>query len=76
MSTFPQSEWLTASEAARYLRVAHRTVLEWAKTGRIPAHRLSGTLRVTYRFRAAELDAMLGAPSAAENGESFNATGK
>jgi excisionase family DNA binding protein len=74
MTTSSKSEWLTAAEAALYLRVAHRTVLEWAKTGRIPAHRLSGTLRVTYRFRAAELDAMLCAPSAAENGE-FNATG-
>jgi excisionase family DNA binding protein len=60
------SEWLTAREAALYLRVAHRTVLEWAKTGRIPAHRLSGSLRVTYRFRAVDLDAMLLAPSAAE----------
>jgi excisionase family DNA binding protein len=68
--------WLTAREAAVYLRVAHRTVLEWAKTGKIPAHRLSGTHRVTYRFRASELDAMLCPPSAAENGESFNATGK
>jgi len=69
--------WLTAREAAQYLRVAHRTVLEWAKTGRIPAHRLSGAARVTWRFRADELDgAMMGAPSAAENGESFNATGK
>jgi excisionase family DNA binding protein len=68
--------WLTAAEAAQYLRVAHRTVLEWAKTGKIPAHRLSGTARVTWRFRADELDAMMAAPSAAENGESFNATGK
>ncbi len=76
MTTFAQSEWLTAREAAAYLKVAHRTVLEWAKTGRIPSHRLSGTLRVTYRFRAAELDAMLSPPSAAENGESFDATGK
>jgi excisionase family DNA binding protein len=76
MDILTQSEWLTAAEAALYLRVAHRTVLEWAKTGRIPAHRLSGTLRVTYRFRAAELDAMLSPPSAAENRESFNATGK
>ncbi len=71
MITYPHSEWLTAAEAAAYLKVAHRTVLEWAKDGKIPAHRLSGTLRVTYRFRAVELDAMLGAPSAAE-GE-FNA---
>jgi excisionase family DNA binding protein len=69
--------WLTAKEAAQYLRVAHRTVLEWAKDGKIPAHRLSGTARVTWRFRADELDgAMMAAPSAAENGESFNATGK
>lgn len=66
MSSFPQSEWMTAREAAEYLRVAHRTVLEWAKTGRIPCHKLSGTVRVTYRFRAVELDAMLLAPSAAE----------
>jgi excisionase family DNA binding protein len=73
MSVITQSPWMNAREAALYLRVAHRTVLEWAKTGRIPAHRLSGTLRVTYRFRAAELDAMLCPPSAAENGE-FNAT--
>jgi excisionase family DNA binding protein len=73
MTTFPQSDWLTASEAAAYLKVAHRTILEWAKTGRIPAHRLSGTLRCTWRFRADELDrAIMAAPSAAENGE-FNA---
>ena len=73
MSPTPTSEWLTAREAAAYLKVAHRTILEWAKTSRIPAHRLSGTLRCTWRFRADELDgAMMGPPSAAENGE-FNA---
>jgi excisionase family DNA binding protein len=70
------AEWLTAREAAHYLRVAHRTVLEWAKAGKIPAHRLSGTRRCTWRFRAVELDAMLCPPSAAKNGESFDATGK
>lgn len=69
--------WLTAREAAAYLKVAHRTILDWAKTGRIPAHRLSGTSRVTWRFRADELDgAIMAAPSAAKNGDSFNATGK
>ncbi|MFZ0731626.1 MAG: helix-turn-helix domain-containing protein [Candidatus Sulfotelmatobacter sp.] len=72
-----QTPWLNAREAAQYLRVAHRTVLQWAKEGRIPAHRLSGTARVTWRFRADELDgAMMAAPSAAKNGDSFNATGK
>ena len=68
-----QSHWLTAREAAAYLKVAHRTILEWAKTGKIPAHRLSGTRRCTWRFRAQELDsAIMAAPSAAKNGE-FNA---
>jgi excisionase family DNA binding protein len=72
-----QTPWLTAHEAAQYLRVAHRTILEWAKTGKVPAYRLSGTLRCTWRFRADELDgAMMVAPSAAKNGDSFNATGK
>lgn len=52
----PRMEWLTAREAAAYLKVAHRTILGWAKTGRIPAHRLSGSDRVTWRFRADELD--------------------
>jgi excisionase family DNA binding protein len=71
--TAPNSPWMNAREAAQYLRVAHRTILEWAKTGRIPAHRLSGSARITWRFRADELDdAMMSAPSAAENGE-FNA---
>ena len=56
---------MNAREAAQYLRVARRTVLEWAKTGKIPAHRLSGTRRCTWRFRADELEGMLTAPSAA-----------
>ena len=71
-----QSEWLTAREAAQHLRVAHRTILDWAKAGKIPAQRLSGTRRCTWRFLPSELDAMLCPPSAAKNGESFNATGK
>jgi excisionase family DNA binding protein len=77
MNTFFKSEWLTAREAAAHLKVAHRTILDWAKSGRIPAHCLSGTVRCTWRFRVTELDdAIMGAPSAAKNGESFNATGK
>jgi excisionase family DNA binding protein len=52
-------QWMTAREAAEHLRVAHRTVLLWAKTGRIPAHKLSGSQRCTWRFRADELDAFI-----------------
>jgi excisionase family DNA binding protein len=62
-------EWLTANEAAAYLKVQPRTILKWAKEGRIPAHPLSGCKRVTWRFLKSELDdAMLNAPSAAEQG--------
>lgn len=65
-------EWLDSSEAARYLKVKPRTVLKWAKEGRIPAHRLSGFKRVTWRFLKSELDsAMLSPPSAAGSGGSI-----
>jgi excisionase family DNA binding protein len=64
-----ESQWLTATEAADYLKVKPRTVLKWAKEGRIPAHPLSGSARITWRFLKSELDsAMLATPSAAEPG--------
>lgn len=63
-----EREWLTAEEAAQYLKVKPRTILKWAKEARIPAHPLSGSKRVTWRFLRSELDAMLSSPSAAENG--------
>ncbi len=60
-----ETQWLTANEAAEYLRVKPRTVLKWAKEGRIPAHPLSGLKRVTWRFLKSELDGfMLNVPSA------------
>jgi len=61
-------EWLTAKEAAQHLRVKERTVLKWAKEGRIPGHPLSGSQRITWRFLKSELDGMLMLPSAAELG--------
>lgn len=60
------SEWLTATEAAQYLKVKPRTVLKWAKEGRIPARPLSGEKRITWRFLKSELFSMLASPSAAE----------
>jgi excisionase family DNA binding protein len=56
--------WLTAVEVSRYLKVKPRTVLAWAKQGRIPGHALSGSKRVTWRFLKSELDDMLTLPSA------------
>jgi len=66
-----ETEWLTATEAADYLKVQPRTILKWAKQGTIPAHALSGCKRVTWRFLKSELDsAMLKPPSVAGLGGS------
>jgi excisionase family DNA binding protein len=65
MSAFSQSEWLTAREAAAHLKVAPRTLVRWARNGLVPAHRLSGLSRVTWRFRREELDAKLSGSSGA-----------
>jgi excisionase family DNA binding protein len=67
------TQWLTSNEAAAYLNVKPRTIMKWAKEGRIPAHSLSGSKRVTWRFLKSELDAMLSLPSAARDG-GLNAT--
>jgi len=59
-----ESKWLTGREAASYLRVNHRTLLQWARQGKVPAHKLSGIRRCVWRFLRPELDAMLGLSSA------------
>jgi excisionase family DNA binding protein len=59
-----ETEWLTANEAAQYLKVKTRTLLQWVRERKIPAHRLSGTHRCVWRFLRPELDAMLGLSSA------------
>ena len=53
------TEWLTATEAAQYLKVKPRTLLQWARDSKIPAHKLSGVQRCVWRFLKTELDAML-----------------
>jgi excisionase family DNA binding protein len=58
------NSWLTANEAAAYLRVQPRTLLLWARQGKVPAHRLSGIRRCIWRFLKCELDGMLGVSSA------------
>jgi excisionase family DNA binding protein len=58
-----ETEWLTANEAAEYLKVKTRTLLQWVRERKIPAHRLSGTHRCVWRFLKPELDAMLGLSS-------------
>ena len=41
-----KSEWLTATEAAAYLKIEPRTLLKWARQGRVKGHVLSGTERI------------------------------
>ncbi len=59
MPQAPQSNWLTANEAAEYLKVKPRTLLQWTRERKVPAHKLSGTKRCVWRFLKSELDAML-----------------
>jgi len=59
METNIQSEWLTVTEAASYLKIKPRTLLLWARQGKVKAFALSGTKRRVWRFRQADLDAAL-----------------
>ncbi len=54
-----QSEWLTADEAAKYLKVKTRTLLLWVRQGKLKAFSLSGIKRRVWRFRQQDLDAAL-----------------
>jgi excisionase family DNA binding protein len=55
----PTAEWLTAVEAAQYLKVKVRTLLLWVRQGKVKAFALSGTKRRVWRFRHIDLDAAL-----------------
>lgn len=67
-----ESIWMTAQEAASYLRVQPRTLLLWARLGRIKGYTLSGTQRHVWRFRTEDLDgAMMATPSIAQNERSI-----
>ena len=63
----PTLNWLTATEAASYLKIKPRTLLMWARQGTVKGHVLSGNRRQTWRFLHADLDATLTAPSVAMN---------
>ena len=52
-------EWMTAEEAAEYLKVERRTLLEWTRQGKVRGFQLSGMKRHVWRFRQPDLDAML-----------------
>ena len=57
--SMPANDWLTATEAADYLKVKTRTLLLWVRQGKVKAFALSGTKRRVWRFRQRDLDAAL-----------------
>jgi excisionase family DNA binding protein len=48
--------YVDAGEAAKFLRLHRRTVLQMARTGVLPAHPLGEGTRKLWRFRLSELD--------------------
>ena len=58
-SDAPHSTWLTAAEAARYLRIKTRTLLLWVRCSKIKAYSLTGTKRQVWRFLQGDLDDIL-----------------
>jgi excisionase family DNA binding protein len=53
------SSWLTPKEGAAHLKVKPRTLLLWARQGKLKAYSLSGVKRRIWRFRKEDLDAAL-----------------
>src|SRR6516165_5279571 len=58
-SNIANQDWMTATEAALYLRIKRRELLRQVRNGNIPAYALSGTKRRVYRFRREDLDSAL-----------------
>ncbi len=61
--------FVDANEAAKFLSLTPRTVLEMARRGRLPAHPLLGgnkKLRRTWRFRISELSEFTSSPTRAK----------
>lgn len=66
IATGASTEWLTAAEAAQYLKIRTRTLLLWARQGKVKGYVLSGTQRHVWRFRREDLDAAFLQPAGPE----------
>jgi excisionase family DNA binding protein len=51
--------FVSAIEVAKYLSLSPRTVAKMAREGRLPAHRISGSERKTWRFLISEVAAFV-----------------
>ncbi len=47
--------FVSALEVAKYLDLSPRTVSKMAREGRLPAHRICGSKRKTWRFRISQI---------------------
>jgi excisionase family DNA binding protein len=63
------TQWLNAAEASRYLKINKRTLLAWARSGKVRGYVLSGHRRHVWRFRQIDLDATLELPAVLNTGE-------
>jgi excisionase family DNA binding protein len=65
-----RAPWMTAEQGAAYLGIDSRTLLAWARRGKVKGYKLSGTQRHVWRFLIEDLDAsIIGAPAVlASNG--------
>jgi excisionase family DNA binding protein len=59
MEKLSSTEWLTAEEAAAYLKMAVRTLLKHTRDGEIRGYVLLGTKRRIWRYRKADLNRYL-----------------
>lgn len=53
------TSWLTTQEAAELLSIQPRTLLLWARQGKVKAYALCGNKRHTWRFRPDDLNTLL-----------------
>jgi excisionase family DNA binding protein len=60
-----RAPWLSAERAAEYLGIGRRTLLFWARHGKVKGYKLSGTQRNVWRFLIEDLDATMSLPSVA-----------
>lgn len=56
-ASIPQDDYMNSREAAAYLHINHRTLLEWARRGLLPGIPLGGgSQRKTWLFSKSALD--------------------
>jgi excisionase family DNA binding protein len=59
-----RAPWMTVEQGAAYLGIDPRTLLLWARQGKVKAYKLSGTQRHVWRFLVEDLDAsIIGTPA-------------